>query len=121
MYWVGKFVLNKIHIELRSNIEKLVFAFAVGNLIISTIIHYLGIFHLYYSQIVLLIYIFPLLPPLKHLPLVTGLKFNFTKYIFKIFKSQVNVGEVLIYAFLVFTYYKFSLGRLSSQIGYQRY
>lgn len=100
--FIGDIFLKSFKLNCNNIIEKRVYQFALGNLVFSFAFHYLGIFHLLYGQLILLLYIGPLVFLTKHL-LAAHLEFNLAEQIGKYLKRKWKPSELLIGFFLVIT------------------
>lgn len=101
--WVGSLCLKPFKIVFKSKIERKVYEFALGNLVYSYIFHYLGIFHLLYQPLILILYLVPLLILLKKI-LAGRFKLGLTYICSKFFQSRWKTTELLIFVFLLLTF-----------------
>lgn len=98
--FLGSWVLKALHFTLNGSLEKRVYQFALGNLIFSIIFHYLGIFHLLYGQIILLLYVIPLFFLARKL-FAMKLSINPLAAIQNFLRRRWETGEYLILLFLL--------------------
>lgn len=103
IFFIGGVVLKLFHLDINSKIEQRVYEFAIGNLIYSYIFHYLGIFHLLYGQLILVIYLFPLFFLIKK-ALIIKLKYGLKEYWAYLLSIQISLKELLIFNFLLLVF-----------------
>lgn len=100
VFTVGWFFLKLLKTDFGNKIEEKVYQFAVGNLIYSYAFHYLGMLHLLYGQLLLVLYLLPAF--FIVIKILRGdLKLNLVINTKKFLKHRWETSEIIIFFFLL--------------------
>lgn len=99
LFW-GELGLKALRLSFESKVEKKIFEFAVGNFLFSLVFHYLGIFHLLYKELILIIYLLPLIFLVKKV-MKSKYDLNLIRMINKLLSYRWETAELLILISLI--------------------
>lgn len=103
VFTAGSLFLKLFNIKFENKVEKKAYEFAVGNLLYSYVFIYLGIFHLLYGQLLLILYILPSIWFVKNL-FFGNFKIDLSLRIKKFLRYKWETPEVFIFLFLILTF-----------------